>query len=89
MTRYNLCIPYALKDELKNSHKLKFDMDKKIWYILSNDDLPEDLKKYKQMFVDIDYDDKDIMKKKYKSLRFDFLEKSWYCSLEDFLKMGN
>lgn len=91
MPRFDLCIPYSEKDELKNAHKLRFDMDKKIWYVLCNSDadLPDDLKKYKKMFVDIDYDDKDIMKKKYKSLRFDFLEKCWYCSLEDFLKMSN
>jgi hypothetical protein len=77
-----------MKDELKKKHKIKYDTDKKIWYILSNDDLPEDLNKYKKMFVDVDYNDKDIMKKKYQSLRFDFVEKSWYCSLEDFESMG-
>ncbi len=28
MSRYDLCIPYAEKDELKKTHKLKFDLDK-------------------------------------------------------------
>ena len=88
MPRQDLCIPFNQKDQLKEQYKLRFDLDKKLWYTLCNDDLPEDLKKYKKMYVDIDYEDKDIMKAKYKSLRFDFLEKSWFCSMEDFLKMG-
>ena len=88
MPRHDLCIPYSEKDELKKSHKIRFDPEKKIWYILCNKELPDGLKKYKKMYVEVDYDDKDIMKKKYKSLRFDFDEKSWYCSLEDFEKMG-
>ena len=89
MPRYNLCIPYSEKDELKKNHKIMFDNDKKLWYIMSNSDtIPEDLKKYKQMYVDVAYEDKDIMKKRYKSLKFDFDEKSWYCSLEDFQSMG-
>ena len=88
MSRQELCIPYIEKDEIKKLHQIKFDPEKKIWYILCNSDLPEDLKKYKKMFVDVDYDDKIIMKKKYRSLRFDFVEKSWYCSLEDFMKMS-
>lgn len=88
MSRCDLCIPFSEKDELKKTHKIKFDTDKKIWYIFCNEDLPDDLKKYKRMNVDIDYNDKDIMKKRFNSLRFDFIQKNWYCSLEDFEKMG-
>ena len=87
MPRYDLCIPFSEKDELKRAHKIRFDTDKKLWFFLANTELPEGLKKYKKMYVDVSYDDKDIMKKKYKSLKFDFDEKSWYCSLEDFEKM--
>lgn len=86
--RCDLCIPFAEKDEVKKNHKIRYDPEKKLWYILCNAELPEDLKKYKKVYVDVAYDDKDIMKKKYQSLKFDFDEKSWYCSLEDFMKMG-
>ncbi len=73
MSRYNLCIPYSEKDEVKKNHKIRFDPVKKLWFILSNEPLPEDLNKYKQTYVDIAYEDKDLMKTRFKSLRYSFV----------------
>jgi hypothetical protein len=88
MFKQDLVIPFSMKDILKKNHPIKFDLNRKIWYIFCNDDLPEDLKKYKRMNVEIDYNDKEIMKKRFDSLRYDFNQQSWFCSLEDFEKMG-
>ncbi len=71
------------KDKVKENHKIRFDSVNKIWFIVS-DELHEN--KYKKVYVDISYEDKDIYKKKCKSLGFDFKLKSWYCSMEEFMK---
>jgi hypothetical protein len=85
MSRFDLCIPYSEKDEVKKTHKIRFDPEKKIWFIIC-DELHDDLKKYEKVYVDISYEDKDIYKKKCKSLGFDFKLKSWYISMEEFMK---
>lgn len=83
--RHNLCIPFERKDEIKKDFKIRWDAIKKVWYY--EEDLPEELKKYELMIIDISYDDKDMMKKKFKSMRFDRELKSWTCSMEDYNKI--
>lgn len=85
MTRHNLAIEYSMKDKIKEKHPIKFDFEQKLWFY--EGDLPEDLMKYRQMSVDIKYDDRDEYKAKFKSLFWDRSEKSWKCSTEDFEKI--
>jgi hypothetical protein len=47
-------------------------------------DLPEELQKYKSYPVFIEYDDKDLFKTKYKSLRWNPTKKNWLCNELDY-----
>lgn len=85
--RHNLCVPYEEKEVVKKQFKIRWDGEKKVWHYIGNDELPEGLKKYKLMVIDVSYDDKDMMKKKFKSMRFDKELKTWTCSLEDYNKI--
>ena len=49
--------------------------------------LQKKLKPYVDFFVDVEYDEKDEMKEKYKSLRWNRTFKSWLVVEEDFEKM--
>ena len=80
-----LSIPFELKDEIKKSHKIKWDAQKKSWYA---DKMEEGLKKYKTVSVDIPYDEKDQYKSIIKTMKWDASNKTWTCSLEDSLKVN-
>lgn len=77
-----LLIPFDKKDELKVKYKIKWDVEKKMWYI--EDDIPEELNIYTIKKIKLDYADKDILKKRFNSMRWEPIEKIWICSLEDY-----
>ena len=81
--RTYLLVPFDLKDELKKEG-IKWDAEKKLWYCLK---ITETLKPYVGFFVDVEYDEKDEMKEKYKSLKWNGALKSWLVLGEDFEKM--
>lgn len=81
--RTYLLVPFDLKDKLKKEG-IKWDSEKKLWYCL---EITEKLKPFKASFVAIEYDEKDEMKSKYKSLRWNSTFKSWLVIEEDFQKM--
>lgn len=81
--RTYLLVPFDLKDELKKEG-IKWNNDKKLWYCI---EITEKLKPYVCFFVDIEYDEKDEMKAKYKSLKWNGILKSWLVIKEDFEKM--
>ena len=83
--RTYLLVPFDLKDELKKEG-IKWDAEKKLWFCLK---ITETLKPYVASFVDVEYDEKDEMKAKYKSLRWNGAFKSWLVIGEDFEKMKN
>ena len=83
--RTYLLVPFDLKDELKKEG-IKWDAEKKLWFCLK---ITETLKPYVASFVDVEYDEKDEMKAKYKSLRWNGAFKSWLVVQEDFEKMKN
>lgn len=85
--RYNLAIPYAAKDIVKETYPIRFDPEQKSWYYECKGELPKDMIKYKECLVDIKYDEKDDYKAKFSSLRWNSKEKSWVCSAEDFEKI--
>ena len=87
MPRYNLAISFFLKDKVKKSHPIEFDKELKTWYIECEGELPEDLQKYREKFVDISYEDRNEYKAQFNSLRWDRIEKSWKCSAEEFDKI--
>lgn len=82
-----LIIPFEKKDEFKKDFKIKWDADKKLWYYEGakiNDALhPYTIKK-----VYIEYDQKDVYRKKFKSLKWDGINKIWLCSNDDYENMG-
>ena len=83
MNKQNLAIPFSLKDEVKKSHPIKFDGGLKTWYIEYPDKLPDDLVKYIETYVDVQYEEREEYKAKFKSLQWDGQAKSWKCSRED------
>ena len=80
-TKYTLLVPFEDKDIVK-SLGAKWDSLNKNWYFMG--DLPEELKKYKSYPVHIEYEDKDIFKSKYKSLRWSPIKKNWLCNETDY-----
>jgi hypothetical protein len=82
--RYNLLIPFDKKDEVKKSFGIKWDNDKKTWYYICNGELPEGLDKYTEMVVDVRYEDKDLFKKRFKTMRWNNIDKYWTMSKEEY-----
>ncbi len=80
-TKYTLLVPFDDKDIVKKLGA-KWDSLNKNWYFMG--DLPEELKKYKSYPVHIEYEDKDIFKTKYKSLRWSPIKKNWLCNETDY-----
>jgi hypothetical protein len=80
-TKYTLLVPFEDKDIVKG-FGAKWDSLNKNWYFIG--DLPEELKKYKSYPVHIEYEDKDIFKTKYKSLRWSPIKKNWLCNETDY-----
>jgi hypothetical protein len=79
--KHTLLVPFEDKDNAKIMG-CKWDSLNKNWYFIG--DLPEELKKYKSYPVHIEYDDKDILKSKYKSLRWNPTKKNWLCNETDY-----
>ena len=80
-TKYNLLVPFEDKEIVKKLGA-KWDSLNKIWYFIG--DLPEELQKYKSYPVHVEYEDKDIFKSKYKSLRWIPTKKNWLCNETDY-----
>lgn len=80
-----LLVPFEDKDIVKK-HGAKWDSLNKNWYFVSDleNGLPEELKKYKSYPVHVEYEDKDIFKSKYKSLRWNPTKKNWLCNEFDY-----
>jgi len=71
---------------LKKTYKIKWDAKQKLWYA---NKMEEGLNKYKIVPMDISYDDKDFFKTKLKSMKWDAIKKTWFCSFEDSMKLKN
>ena len=84
-TKYTLLVPFEDKDIVKK-HGAKWDSLNKNWYFVSDleNGLPEELKKYKSYPVHVEYEDKDIFKSKYKSLRWNPVKKNWLVNEFDY-----
>lgn len=78
--KYYLAVAYEEKDELKKVFSIKFDGDLKAWYYETDTPLPKDLEAHVETPVDIPYDDKDLLKTRYNTLRWKPSEKTWVCS---------
>jgi hypothetical protein len=75
-----LLVPYKKKDELKALYKIKWDTKAKLWY---TDEMVEALEEpYKIMKIQVEDDDKDDCKLRYKSIRWQTIDKTWTCSYE-------
>ena len=78
-----LLVPYDKKDELKKLYNIKWDNDKKLWY---TNEMIEGLKPYTIIKIQVEYDDKDLCKSKFKSMRWRTIDKTWICSCEDYME---
>ena len=76
-----LLVAFEDKDIVKKLGA-KWDSLNKIWYFIG--DLPEELQKYKSYPVHVEYEDKDIFRSKYKSLRWNPTKKNWLCNEADY-----
>ena len=82
-----LLIPFEEKDKLKQLHKIRWDAEKKLWFCT---ELNDDLKPYQVKKIVIPYESKDIVKAKYKNIRFEKETKTWLISLKDYVDyLGN
>ena len=79
-----LLVPYEKKDELKALYKIKWDTQAKLWYTY---EMVEALEPYKIMKIQVEYEDKDDYKLRYKSMRWQTTDKTWTCSYEDYIKV--
>lgn len=77
----NLCVPYALKDKVKEKHPIKWNTELKTWYY--EGELPKELDKYIETYVDIEYSEKDELKTMLPTLSFDKEKKQWRCGKKD------
>jgi hypothetical protein len=46
----------------------------------------EGLRPYAIMKIQVGYDDKDLCKSKYKSMRWNTMDKTWICSYDDYME---
>ena len=46
----------------------------------------EGLRPYAIMKIQVEYDDKDLCKSKYKSMRWNTIDKTWICSYDDYME---
>lgn len=82
--KIRLLVPFEDKDLVKQ-HKCRWDVEGKYWYYLSEDKaLPDELKKYKAYPVLISYDEKDEMKQRLKSMKWDSVKKAWFVNQADY-----
>lgn len=86
MGKIYLLVPYEKKNELKELYIIKWDAKSKLWFI---DEMIDELKPYTIMKIQVEYDDKDIFKSRYKSMRWHTTDKTWTCSYEDYEKFIN
>lgn len=77
-----LLVPYDKKDELKKLYNIKWDNERKLWYI---NEMVEGLKPYTIMKIQVEYVDKDFCKSKFKSMRWHTMDKTWICSYDDYI----
>lgn len=83
MDNIYLLVPYEKKDELKKLYNIKWDAQRKLWYI---NEIIDELKPYIIMKIQVDYEDKDLCKSKYKSMRWSTSDKTWICSYDDYME---
>ena len=72
-----------MKDELKRLYNIKWDAKTKLWYV---GEMVEGLKPYTIMKIQVEYDDKDIFKSRYKSMKWRTMDKTWTCSYDDYMR---
>jgi hypothetical protein len=94
-----LLIPFDKKDEIKKDHPIKWDVAKKLWYFDTitpyyskentepRNGLPQELERYRIHSLSteqVPYDEKDFVKKEFKSLVWNPLTTSWSMSEKDY-----
>ena len=62
-------------------YKVRWDANTKLWYI---GEMVEGLRPYAIMNIQVDYNDKDLCKSKYKSMRWNTMDKTWIGSYDDY-----
>ena len=77
-----ILIPFELKDEIKKTSNIVWNAEEKSWYC--NKITPE-LEDYEIIPVAFDYkNDREVMRKNFKSLRYNPKSKLWEMNKKDF-----
>ena len=94
-----LLIPFDKKDEIKKDHPIKWDVAKKLWYFDTitpyyskgnggpRNGLPQDLEQYRIHSLSteqVPYDEKDFVKKEFKSMVWNPLNSCWNMNEKDY-----
>ena len=75
-----LLIPFEIKDKIKETESIFWDVERKLWYCT---ELTEGLKDYEMYLVDIEYMEKDFWKEKLKSMKWNCHFESWMVDKND------
>ena len=75
-----LLIPFKIKDTIKESESIFWDVERRLWYCT---ELTDGLKDYEMNLVDIEYMEKDFFKEKLKSMKWNSHFKSWMVDKND------
>ncbi len=81
-----LLVPFEIKDNLKETEKISWDKDEKLWYC---ETLTKGLEKYELKYIDIEYKDKDLWKTKLKSMKWIPIPKKWAVNKDDYKTWGS
>ena len=76
-----LLVPFEIKDNLKETEKILYDPNRKLWYC---EVLTKGLEQYEMRYVDIHFMERDIWKPKLKSMKWLKDEKSWVVNGNDY-----
>ena len=87
ITKIAVIFPYAENKEFKEKYNVKYDADCKFWYYASlndGDDIPDGLRGFVRIELNIDKNDASSIRNKCKSLKYCKITNKYYCSTKDY-----
>ena len=87
ITKIAVLFPYNENKDFKEKYGVKYDGDGKYWFypsLKNGEDVPEGLKEYVRIELNIDKNDATNIKNKCKSLKYDKITSKYYCNNKDY-----